>query len=269
MVYASDLQPRKGSNSIYLRWTLPQSSFDLEYDSDGDLVRSVKSHELYYSVQCDSECTDLDSVGDQLWNGALFLGCYLVENPFLVEGIAVLELACGVGALGGLYQALCVQRAVLTDFSRAALSLCDTNNVDNDKVAVRRLDFKDPDTYFDALDEDIGLILAADVWYDFAINDAFGDALFALLSRFSRAEAILCCEERLNIVHPAIPPCDVFAQDFFDKFASGDNARFSITELQPQTDIVRHLSLAGGPTGSLLRHCKLYEVSLVLERSSH
>ncbi|KAF4710386.1 hypothetical protein FOZ62_010192, partial [Perkinsus olseni] len=257
MAFASDLQPRQGSSSMQLQWTLPEaSSFELGYDSDGDLIRPVEPREVRYSVRCERECSELKSVGDQLWNGALFLGCFLAANPSLVDGKTVLELACGVGALGGLYEALGVKRAILTDYSSSALSLCEANNVGNPVVEVSKLDFEDSGTYSEGLGERVDVILATDVWYDFGINEALSDALLALLSRFKGAKALLCCEERLNIIHPAVPPCDVFAQDFVDKYASGDNARFRIRELPSPGDVSKYLQLTGEAPGSLLRHCK-------------
>ncbi|KAF4711449.1 hypothetical protein FOZ63_012661, partial [Perkinsus olseni] len=82
---------------------------------------------------------------------------------------------------------------------------------------------------------------------------------------FKGAKALLCCEERLNIIHPAVPPCDVFAQDFVDKYASGDNARFRIRELPSPGDVSKYLQLTGEAPGSLLRHCK--SVSLMASPS--
>mmetsp|Transcript_26269 Transcript_26269/g.22472 ORF Transcript_26269/g.22472 Transcript_26269/m.22472 type:complete len:121 (+) Transcript_26269:221-583(+) len=111
-------------------------------------------------------------------------------------------------------------------------------------------------------EDDVDLILATDVWYDFDINDALADALAILMVRFPKARVILCCEERLNIVHPVIPPIDVFAQHFMDEYTTGDDARFHIRQLSAPVGWSKRLTLGHRDVEKDFRYCKLYEVSL-------
>ncbi|KAF4673203.1 hypothetical protein FOL47_010823 [Perkinsus chesapeaki] len=262
MVYSSDVKPLPGKDSLQLRWILPESSVELEYDSDGDLVRRQRT--VDYTLQCGSTCTDLTSVGGQLWSGALFLGCFLASIPSIIRGKTVLELASGVGALGGLYHALSAKKATLTDCCDAALSLCTANNSKYSEITVKRLDFKEANTFTETFGEkeEVDLILASDVWYDFDINVALGGALEVLMVRFPKARVILCCEERLNIVHPAVPPIDVFAQHFMDEYTTGKDARFRIRELAAPAGSLKRLALEQQHARRVFDHCKLYELSL-------
>eukprot|EP00884_Botryococcus_braunii_P007422 jgi/Botrbrau1/16681/Bobra.0068s0096.3 len=121
-------------------------------DEDGDLIVTRKpsaglpGHRI--SI-CHRLSTPLQDVGLQVWQGALLMADYIMDNPLQFQDAVVLELGCGTG-LAGTVASLFARRVYLTDVETGVLRLCQANVRNNQQrgggsdVRVRRLDWDPP-----------------------------------------------------------------------------------------------------------------------------
>lgn len=111
----------------------------------------------------------------KFWEASFVLADHLVRQP-LAPGTEVLEIGAGMG-LCGLFLAACGHRATITDFDEDVLDLLALNAAHNglEKVAVRRLDWHEPD-----LEGTFDVICGSEVVY----QDRFFAPMIALFRRY-------------------------------------------------------------------------------------
>ncbi|KAM3827137.1 methyltransferase-like protein 22 isoform 2-T5 [Vipera latastei] len=145
--------------------------------------------------------TPLEDVGKQVWRGAFLLADYILSKQDLFKGCTVLELGAGIGFVG-IIMAKAAKTVYCTDVGEDLLSMCERNVALNkhitepagSEIRVKKLDWQednfctDPEDCFSWSEKEIAelhdlttVILAADVFYDDDLTDAF----FKMLSRIT------------------------------------------------------------------------------------
>ncbi|KAK9839110.1 hypothetical protein WJX74_009735 [Apatococcus lobatus] len=192
-------------------------------DADGDLVlkRSLSHTTSELKLQLQGH-TSLETVGLQVWAGALLMADYILAEPSTFRGCIGLELGAGTG-LAGLCLARVAKLTFLTDADTAVLQQLQANAslnrhlYDNaESLRVRRLDWScglpaqerqnlaasdaSPQQHRNGdllswTEEDISelkqvqVLLAADVIYDVDLTEAFLECSCCLLSQAASS----CC----------------------------------------------------------------------------
>ncbi|XP_053132909.1 methyltransferase-like protein 22 isoform X2 [Hemicordylus capensis] len=163
--------------------------------------------------------TPLEDVGKQVWRGAFLLADYILGKPDLFKDRAVLELGGGVG-LVSILAAKAAQSVYCTDVGEDLLDMCERNIALNKqctgpagrKVKVRVLDWlkdefcMDPDARHSWSEKEIAelydlttVILAADVFYDDDLTDAFFRTLYRITHNLKNPCTVyLSIEKRFN-----------------------------------------------------------------------
>uniref|UniRef100_J3S013 Methyltransferase-like protein 22 n=1 Tax=Crotalus adamanteus TaxID=8729 RepID=J3S013_CROAD len=145
--------------------------------------------------------TPLEDVGKQVWRGAFLLADYILSKQDLFKGCTVLELGAGIGFVS-IIMAKAAKTIYCTDVGEDLLSMCERNVALNkhiteptgSEIRVKKLDWQqddfctDPEDCFSWSEKEIAelhdfttVILAADVFYDDDLTDAF----FKTLSRIA------------------------------------------------------------------------------------
>nr|XP_020664248.1 methyltransferase-like protein 22 isoform X3 [Pogona vitticeps]XP_020664249.1 methyltransferase-like protein 22 isoform X3 [Pogona vitticeps]XP_020664250.1 methyltransferase-like protein 22 isoform X3 [Pogona vitticeps] len=165
--------------------------------------------------------TPLEDVGKQVWRGAFLLADYLLCQQDLVKDCTVLELGGGTG-LVSIAVAHTAKTVYCTDVGEDLLDMCERNISLNkhlteaagkgSKVKVRELDWlkndfcTDPESVHSWSEDEIAelydlttVILAADVFYDDDLTDAFFRTLSRITSHLKNSCTVyLSIEKRLN-----------------------------------------------------------------------
>ena len=212
------------------------------YDSDGDIcVKQRKyqknSESIIPLTIKHSNSTNLVNVGKQIWNGALLLADYILNEECFNNSFCI-ELGSGVG-LSSIVASLKVKHIFVTDYSDDILQLCDGNIKDNDVNAnsqsglenvfsVKKLDWnrfergnfanlnenfhdyllknEDINIQFQWVEKDIVMlkktdfIFIADCIYDNEITDCLFSTLLSLVMSSEKEEVavIFTIEKRTN-----------------------------------------------------------------------
>ncbi|XP_042294230.1 methyltransferase-like protein 22 [Sceloporus undulatus] len=163
--------------------------------------------------------TPLEDVGKQVWRGALLLGDFILCNQDLFKDHTVLELGGGTGIVS-IIMAKAAKTIYCTDIGGDLLDMCERNIALNkrftepaeSKVTVRVLDWlqndfcTDPDNAYSWSEKEIAelhnlttVIVAADVFYDDDLTDAFFKMLYRITSDLKHPCSVyLSIEKRLN-----------------------------------------------------------------------
>ncbi|KAJ7305708.1 hypothetical protein JRQ81_010074 [Phrynocephalus forsythii] len=163
--------------------------------------------------------TPLEDVGKQVWRGAFLLADYILCKPDPLKDCTVLELGGGTGVVS-ILAAQAAKTVYCTDVGEDLLDMCERNVALNKhltesaggKVKVKELDWlkndfcTDPDRPHSWSEDEIAelydlttVILAADVFYDDDLTDAFFRTLYRLTGNLKNPCAIyLSIEKRLN-----------------------------------------------------------------------
>ncbi|KAL8174839.1 UNVERIFIED_CONTAM: hypothetical protein K2H54_003392 [Gekko kuhli] len=187
--------------------------------------RDVLEEEEHEDSSCDvikiehTMATPLEDVGKQVWRGAFLLLDYILSERDLFKDCTVLELGGGTGIVS-IAMATAAKTVYCTDVGEDLLDTCKRNVALNkhlsepagSKVKVRMLDWlrdefcTDPDIPYSWSDQEIAelhnlttVILAADVFYDDDLTDAFFRTLYRITHNLNNPCAVyLSIEKRLN-----------------------------------------------------------------------
>ncbi|GCB69577.1 hypothetical protein scyTo_0008411, partial [Scyliorhinus torazame] len=168
--------------------------------------------------------TTLEDVGKQVWRGAFLLADYILNNSYLFKGCTVLELGAGTG-LTSIVMATVAETIFCTDVGEDLMNMCERNIIVNkhiygtavhestgSEIKVRELDWlrdelcTDTENPYCWSEEEIAhlydhtnVLLAADVFYDDNLTDAFFQTIYRILSNLKNPSTIyLSVEKRLN-----------------------------------------------------------------------
>ncbi|XP_060696684.1 methyltransferase-like protein 22 isoform X1 [Hemiscyllium ocellatum] len=163
--------------------------------------------------------TTLEDVGKQVWRGAFLLADYIWNNSYLFRDCTVLELGAGTG-MTSIVMATVAKTIYCTDVGEDLLNMCERNIIVNkhiyeaagSEIKVRELDWLRDDLCTDTKnpycwsEEEIAhmydhtdVLLAADVFYDDDLTDAFFQTIYRILSNLKNPSTIyLSVEKRLN-----------------------------------------------------------------------
>lgn len=204
-----------------LKWD--EESYDscsselVQSDEDGDIIvprrqprfiRNPLVMPIYHSM-----ASELNSVGLQVWRGALVMSDYVLHNVEQFRGKRVLELGGGVG-LTGILVGMISDEVLITDIGGSILRVCEKNISANSVflknptgVKARELDWfklKDAHELKSINISSFDIILACDVFYDNEVTDAFFRTLFIILTfclkdmKDASLLVLLSVEKRIN-----------------------------------------------------------------------
>nr|XP_008114989.1 PREDICTED: methyltransferase-like protein 22 isoform X1 [Anolis carolinensis] len=181
---------------------------DGEESSSGDIIKI--EHTM---------ATPLEDVGKQVWRGAFLLSDFILCNQDLFKDRTVLELGGGTGIVS-VITAKAAKTVYCTDIGEDLLDMCERNIALNkhftepaeSKVKVRVLDWlqndfcADPDNAYSWSEKEIAelhdfttVIVAADVFYDDDLTDAFFKTLYRITSNLKNPSTVyISIEKRLN-----------------------------------------------------------------------
>ncbi|CAH1250002.1 METTL22 [Branchiostoma lanceolatum] len=182
-------------------------------DEDGDLVvqrRKPNCTEMEVRIQ-HAMATPLDTVGLQVWRGALLMCDFILHNQDIFKSHSILELGGGVGLVSIVAGAVGASKVFCTDIGDKLLELCRDNVLGNQhlfepnsegKVGVKKLDWleeglpevcetgkclKTPSEWSSAdledVERNVDILLAADIAYDNDLTDGFFKSVFDLMTR--------------------------------------------------------------------------------------
>ncbi|XP_078096515.1 methyltransferase-like protein 22 [Mustelus asterias] len=182
-----------------------------EYDEDRSICNEIR---IEHTMD-----TTLEDVGKQVWRGAFLLADYILNNTYLFRGSTVLELGAGTG-LTSIVMATVAKTIFCTDVGEDLMNMCERNIIVNKhiygaaggEIKVRELDWLRDDLCTDTKnphcwsEEEIAhlydytnVLLAADVFYDDDLTDAFFQTIYRILSNLKNRSIIyLSVEKRLN-----------------------------------------------------------------------
>ncbi|KAK9851897.1 hypothetical protein WJX84_009162 [Apatococcus fuscideae] len=221
---------------------LPSKASEVGRDSDGDLVVDRRDgRRAILRLEVPKASTPLQTVGLQVWAGALLLADFLLAHPELFSGHIALELGSGTG-LAGLCLARVAKLTFLTDAEPSVLQQLQANVTLNaslfryrDAVRVRCLDWfqgvpsKEQDANphgwgpedLAALQQ-VEVLLAADVIYDDDLTAAFLHCACAILAQAARACSLyLTIEKRFNLGFGDQEPRAQMYDDFMARVKHG------------------------------------------------
>ncbi|GCC37046.1 hypothetical protein chiPu_0015546 [Chiloscyllium punctatum] len=158
-----------------------------EYEEDCSICKEIR---IEHTMD-----TTLEDVGKQVWRGAFLLADYIWNNSYLFRDCTVLELGAGTG---------------MTSIVMATVAK--TIYCTGSEIKVRELDWLRDDLCTDTKnpycwsEEEIAhmydhtdVLLAADVFYDDDLTDAFFQTIYRILSNLKNPSTIyLSVEKRLN-----------------------------------------------------------------------
>ncbi|XP_066265113.1 methyltransferase-like protein 22 [Branchiostoma lanceolatum] len=198
-------------------------------DEDGDLVlRRPKPNckpEMEVRIQ-HAMATPLDTVGLQVWRGALLMCDFILHNQDIFKSHSILELGGGVGLVSIVAGAVGASKVFCTDIGDRLLELCRDNVLKNQhlfepssdgKVRVKKLDWlekgipevcetgkclKSPSEWSTAdlenIEKNVDILLAADIAYDNDLTDGFFKSVFDLMTRGRPKTLYVALERRYN-----------------------------------------------------------------------
>ncbi|XP_078663933.1 methyltransferase-like protein 22 [Branchiostoma floridae x Branchiostoma belcheri] len=171
--------------------------------------------------------TPLDTVGLQVWKGALLLCDFLLHNQNVLKSHSILELGGGVGLVSIVAGAVGASKVYCTDIGDRLLELCRENVSRNEhlfqptseeKVVVKKLDWLEEGlpkvgetekscvkslsewtkVDLEDLEKNVDIILAADVAYDNELTDGFFRSVFSLMTCGQPKTLYVALERRYN-----------------------------------------------------------------------
>ncbi|XP_062999615.1 methyltransferase-like protein 22 isoform X3 [Elgaria multicarinata webbii] len=187
---------------------------------------SIEDEDSSSSIEKEGNClkehtmaTSLEDVGKQVWRGAFLLADFILCKQDLFKDCTVLELGGGTGIVSVIV-AKAAKTTYCTDIGEDLLDMCERNIALNkhliepagNKVKVRVLDWlkddfcTDPENSYSWSEKEIAelhdlttVILAADVFYDDDLTDAFFKTLYRITSNLGNPCAVyLSIEKRFN-----------------------------------------------------------------------
>ncbi|XP_066603815.1 methyltransferase-like protein 22 [Prorops nasuta] len=173
-----------------------------KYDDDNDLDID-RQQEGVLQIEHNIS-TNLELVGLQIWRGAFLLADYILSNPDLFRQKKVLELGSGVG-LTSIVAGILASDVICTDINDGGiLKMIQRNFIRNNSYVKARFSVEELNFFnltwssnqHKKFNEEIDIILAADVIYDDKITDAFIDTLVKLLSGKPQKTAYISLEKR-------------------------------------------------------------------------
>ncbi|KAK3612251.1 hypothetical protein CHS0354_039533 [Potamilus streckersoni] len=192
---------------------------EVSHDEDGDLVLRRKKHQsqedvLFLTIQ-HSLATGLDSVGEQIWNGAMLMADFIIHNKTVFKDQSLLELGAGTGVTS-IVAAMYAHTVFCTDIGdnvlRIARDNCERNMSTypgSHQILVREMDwFKDlsegraqSEFYLSESEQEvvknIPILMAADVIYDIDATAAFFKTIKHLMSHPKEKSLYIALEKRL------------------------------------------------------------------------
>ncbi|KAI5694292.1 hypothetical protein M8J75_014338 [Diaphorina citri] len=219
----------------------------LLFDGDGDLI--LKRNNVSHSVVAieHQARTTLDSVGLQVWRGALLLCDLMLDTIRIKPHSTILELGSGTG-VSSIIASLHAKHVVCTDININGLldqirrNICLNQDIIRCPIAVHELDFYTKGLGSPELRDyysKVNVVIAADVVYDDDLTDAFVSTLEYILSIPPRKTAYIALEKRyvftltdLNTVAPCY-------EHFVNKITSPSCGW--VCELLPMSDIRQRL----------------------------
>ncbi|XP_076017540.1 methyltransferase-like protein 22 [Genypterus blacodes] len=199
---------------IILRQCSPLLKPEEENEDDGDNTCFKDTLRIEHTM-----ATPLEDVGKQVWRGAFLLADFILSQPVMFRGATVLELGAGMG-LASIMMATKAKKVYCTDVGEDLLKMCQRNVVLNNhllepgggEVRVRQLDWQQQDLCTDAdvefswteeevadIFDNINFIIAADVFYDDDLTDAFFRTLCRLYSYLPHGcVTYISTEKRMN-----------------------------------------------------------------------
>ncbi|XP_002122219.2 methyltransferase-like protein 22 [Ciona intestinalis] len=172
---------------------------DLKYDQDGDIVVSRSDDNRDVITISHEMSTVLESVGLQVWRGALLMCDYVNANTERFAGKEVLELGCGTG-LTSIFVAQFAKIVYATDHGEKILALCQENVDRNVSLISAHMHVVDLN-WFERLPDDRvnpNILLACDCIYD---ND-MTDALFRTIHCFIQRAKTQAVSRKASRGHP-------------------------------------------------------------------
>ncbi|XP_072124843.1 methyltransferase-like protein 22 isoform X1 [Mobula birostris] len=212
--------------------------FSEEYEEDCSVCNEIR---IEHTMG-----TALEDVGKQVWRGAFLLADHILNNPYLFKNHTVLELGAGTG-MTSIVMATVAKTIYCTDVGEDLLNMCERNVIANkhiygttgSEIKVRELDWLKSEVCIDKspycwseeeiaqLYDQTDVLLAADVFYDDDLTDAFFQTIYRILSNLRNPSTVyLSVEKRLNFTLRKMDvTCDAY-----------DHFRFCLTELENLSD---------------------------------
>ncbi|XP_078273709.1 methyltransferase-like protein 22 isoform X1 [Rhinoraja longicauda] len=191
--------------------------------------------------------TALEDVGKQVWRAAFLLADYILNFSHLFRDHTVLELGAGTG-MTSIVMATVAKTIYCTDVGEDLLNMCERNVIANkhiygmtgSEIKVRDLDWlkdefctdtKNPYCWSEEetaqLHDQTDVVLAADVFYEDDLTDAFFRIIYRVLSHLRNPSTVyLSVEKRLNFTLRKLDvTCDAY-----------DHFRQCLAELENMSD---------------------------------
>ncbi|XP_051877866.1 methyltransferase-like protein 22 isoform X3 [Pristis pectinata] len=191
----------------------------------------ISKGEEFFSEEYEEDCTicneiriehtmgtALEDVGKQVWRGAFLLADYILNNSYLFRDCTVLELGAGTG-MTSIVMATVAKTIYCTDVGEDLLNMCERNIIANkhiygttgSEIKVRELDWLKSELCIDTknpycwseeetaqLYDQTDVLLAADVFYDDDLTDAFFQTIYRILSNFRNPSTVYLSVEKRN-----------------------------------------------------------------------
>ncbi|XP_075251648.1 methyltransferase-like protein 22 isoform X2 [Convolutriloba macropyga] len=192
--------------------------------------------------------TTLNDVGLQVWNGALLMCDYILQNQQMFKGTKVLELGAGTGIVSIILSSICDQ-VICSDKDEQIVSTSEENLNNNNhlrspccKVECTVIDWMKPENIEFEILKNLNVIVACDVAYDSDISDHFVSCLLKICSELFRNSSrknlhlFLAIEKRMvfcsNDIEPSFPAFTYFEEILKSKFVPALMAMCVICDIQ-------------------------------------
>ncbi|XP_070579544.1 methyltransferase-like protein 22 [Ptychodera flava] len=230
------------------------------FDEDGDIVvarkQQHKSSDAVKAVTIEHNmATPVQDVGLQVWHGALLMCDFIMSNQELFSDSTVMELGAGLG-LTSIVIATVAKTILCTDVGSDVLHMCKKNIETNkhlygdSKIIVKEFDWRQETLRTDkecpfywsvedlnTLENDVSIILAADVIYDDDLTDAFFRSVYNVMSHGRQKTLYIALEKRYNFTLAELSvTCSAYDHfqeclEFLQTLRSDRNGDFIVTKL--------------------------------------
>ncbi|XP_072124845.1 methyltransferase-like protein 22 isoform X2 [Mobula birostris] len=194
--------------------------FSEEYEEDCSVCNEIR---IEHTMG-----TALEDVGKQVWRGAFLLADHILNNPYLFKNHTVLELGAGTG-MTSIVMATVAKTIYCTDVGEDLLNMCERNVIANKHIygTTDKSPYCWSEEEIAQLYDQTDVLLAADVFYDDDLTDAFFQTIYRILSNLRNPSTVyLSVEKRLNFTLRKMDvTCDAY-----------DHFRFCLTELENLSD---------------------------------